>query len=140
MKRRLADPRVAITPRDLADSSDELNNLLQCSNVKKQGRTCTKCREWKTWTSFIRRQGGRNGRASCCNDCRALNAKVYRSHQSPTTLKSTSDGISLELTLVPSERFWSGFNRLLDMICDQEIQEYERQQTQEALECAQMKP
>ena len=47
-------------------STDELNNLLQCSKIgfESEGRSCKNCNKWKPWDDFGKRKGGKNGRAS----------------------------------------------------------------------------
>lgn len=123
-----------ISSKDLASlgesakSGDELNNLLQCSKISRSardGRTCTKCNKWKPWAEFGKRKIGINGRSSLCKGCRSVNDRQKR-HE---FIRNHGDGISLELKLVPNERFWSGLDKLLDMICEQELSEDETKTT-----------
>ena len=85
------------------------------------GRTCKRCQLLKSSSEFEKLKRNKSGYRVICNACRILEVKT----NTKTSILSDRppEGIVLELKLVPHERFWQGFNRLIDMIVDDLLKE-----------------
>lgn len=80
------------------------------------GRTCKRCQLLKPWSEFEKLKRNKSGYRVICKSCRILEAKTNT--KTPALVDRPPGGIILELRLVPHERFWRGFNLLIDMMID----------------------
>lgn len=88
------------------------------------GTICIRCRLEKPWLEFEKLSRNKSGYRGVCKPCRILEAKTNTKTSTPTD--RMPDGIILELTLVPHERFWKGFYCLIDMIADDIFKDYKK--------------
>ena len=85
------------------------------------GRICIRCKLEKSWSEFDKLKRNQSGYRGVCKPCRVLEAKINT--KAATPVDHSPAGIVLELKLVPHERFWRGFNRLLDMFLEDILKE-----------------
>lgn len=91
---------------------------------REEGRVCKRCEIWKPLSEFEKLKRNKCGYRIICKPCRVLEPKTNT--RRPKQRNRPPDGITLKLKLKPDERFWRGFNRLMDMMADQVLNEYKQ--------------
>ena len=84
------------------------------------GRICTSCITWKTWSEFEKQKRNKTGHRTVCKTCQKLKSDIKTSVGKSKNIR----GLKIELTLVSNkEAFLRALDYFTDLIFDEIYEE-----------------
>ncbi|MEZ4742287.1 MAG: hypothetical protein R3B45_07560 [Bdellovibrionota bacterium] len=106
----------------LQNSSERCyENSATSGYIRSKGKVCTGCKTWKPLQEFGRRNDRKKSIRGTCKGCLALKRRFARSNRDEEVVRTSEDGVAINLKLKPTAEFWTAYGMMLDWICENEF-------------------